>query len=152
MKNSTVETQKANDSVYKFVTLTSGKTQYTFSIVTGRFNYVSVCKNGNPYGSIAKQFVSFDQAQEVYKSPIVKAMILIAQNLLQETRSVETVRAEVKTISNELNSMVKACAKRGAIAKMTLAERQATLAKMAELNNNKIVKLTAIIAATTNHN
>lgn len=38
MKISVVETQKANESTYKFVTITSGKTQYSFSIVTGRFN------------------------------------------------------------------------------------------------------------------
>lgn len=152
MKNTPVETQKINESVYKFVTLTSGKSQYTFSIVTGKFNYVSVCKDGNPYGSIGKQFVSFDAAQEVYKSPMVKTMILLAQSLLNETRNVEHIRAEVKTINNELTSMVRACAKRGAIQKMTLAERKATLAKMEELNNSKIIKLTAIVAATTKLN
>lgn len=49
--------------------------------VTGRHNYVSVCKvTNNPLGGVmGKDFASWDHATRHYKSPAMKTALLMAE-------------------------------------------------------------------------
>lgn len=70
----------ANGSIYKSVIISKGKIKWSFTKVFGKINYVSIRKAyANPFGMTGKQFESFDQAQENYKSADVKSMILMAE-------------------------------------------------------------------------
>ena len=75
----------ANGTSYKAVTITKGKTSWTFLQVVGAFNYVSVRKNhANPFcNRLGTEFKSFDHAQEKYTDPNLKSMILMAEMALK---------------------------------------------------------------------
>jgi hypothetical protein len=77
---------KTTNSVYRYVTVESGKTVFGFMVRTieSRIDYVSVAKlSSNPFMTAGARFESFDAAQERYKSPLVKTMILLAESLLK---------------------------------------------------------------------
>jgi len=73
---------KANNSTYKSVVLQSNKNSYRILYVTGKFNYVSVKKENQPFSTLGKEFENFEKAQEHYKQPEIKTMLLFAQTLL----------------------------------------------------------------------
>ncbi len=85
MKNAQMEISEvsqliSNGSVYKTVAISKGKIKWVFTKVFGEINYVSIRKAyANPFGMTGKDFESFDQAQENYKSADVKSMILMAE-------------------------------------------------------------------------
>ena len=78
MKTSNLRKNEISNSIYRSVTVDSGKTSYTFCQVSGHFNYFTVTKNNMPFGLVGKDFTSFEAAQKAYKSPLVKTMMLIA--------------------------------------------------------------------------
>jgi hypothetical protein len=70
---------------YKYVVVKSGKTEYAFmsADLTHR-KYVAIKRvSANPWDSLGKEFESFGKAQEGYKSPLVKTMILLAESALK---------------------------------------------------------------------
>lgn len=81
MTITTVKTNITNDSIYRSITITEGKTKISFLRVKGYHNYVSIKNVDRPF-AIGKDFPSFDHAQRQYKSPKIQAMILIADAAL----------------------------------------------------------------------
>lgn len=73
---------EANNSLYNSVVLQSNKNIYRILYVTGKFNYVSVKKENQPFSILGKEFENFDKAQEHYKQSEIKTMLLFAQTLL----------------------------------------------------------------------
>ena len=71
----------ATQSTYGTLTITSGRSIWAFVEVTGKFNYVSICKkHANPFGGrLGKDYRRWDDAQGHYKSPQVKSFILMAE-------------------------------------------------------------------------
>lgn len=50
---------------------------FAVTIVTGRFNYVSIRKvTNNPFGTIGKEFANFTEAAKNYKSAEMKTELL----------------------------------------------------------------------------
>lgn len=50
---------------------------FAVTIVTGRYNYVSIRKvTNNPFGTIGKEFANFDEAARNYKSSEMKTELL----------------------------------------------------------------------------
>lgn len=66
-------------STYKGVNLTSGKTHYHIMQVSGKLNYVNVLNKNNPYSLLGRQFESFEEAKNAYKSPLIQTMLLMAE-------------------------------------------------------------------------
>lgn len=84
MQVSEVSQEIANGATYKVVEITGKKNTWAFMMVSGKYNYVTVRKvSNNPFGMLGKQFDSFDQAQENYKMPELKTMILLAETMLR---------------------------------------------------------------------
>lgn len=84
-KDMTITTNKPLETelgTYTSVVIKSGKTDYTFQKVVGKINRVSVYKNNTPFLSTGKDFLSFDEAQQHYKNPKLKTMILMAETAL----------------------------------------------------------------------
>jgi hypothetical protein len=67
------------DTYYNSVLITSGKLHYHFLQVTGYLEMVAITNMNSPWKSLGKQFKSFDDAQESYKMPKLKSMILMAE-------------------------------------------------------------------------
>lgn len=68
-------------TVYKGVRVNIGKTKWSVTQASGKFNYITVRKTyPNPFGMIGKEFESFNKAQEEYKSPEVKTMLLMVES------------------------------------------------------------------------
>jgi hypothetical protein len=82
MKSSEITSLETNGAKYSSVTISGHKNQYTFTRVAGKYNYVAILKMNNPYKTLGKQFESFDKAQEAYRLPELKTMILLAESLL----------------------------------------------------------------------
>lgn len=61
---------------YRYVTIISGSSSWTFGQVTGRYNYISVRKNhANPFGGLGNRYDSWEEAQAHYKSPQMKTFL-----------------------------------------------------------------------------
>jgi len=71
-----------NNSIYASVVLKSNKNTFRILKVSGKFNYVSIKKENQPFATLGKEFDNFDKAQEHYKQPEIKSMILFAESFL----------------------------------------------------------------------
>ena len=50
---------------------------YAVTVVTGKYNYVSILKlTNNPFRTIGKEFANFTEAAKNYKSPEMKTELL----------------------------------------------------------------------------
>lgn len=88
---SPVRTHKTDDGLntYRCVTISSGKKEYSVCMASGEFNYVNITdtKMMRIFNSTGKEFRSFDDAMQYYKSPGMKAMLLWAESILTESKN-----------------------------------------------------------------
>lgn len=78
-----INTTQANESSYIAVNFKNGKELWQILRVIGKLNYVSIEKlYPNPFCGGGARFENFDKAQERYKSPKIKTMILMAEEAL----------------------------------------------------------------------
>ena len=71
---------KANNSEYKSIVKTISGNDWMIMIVTGKINHVVVQKlTNNPFGTLGKEFKSFDDAKKHYKSPDMKMNLELAE-------------------------------------------------------------------------
>ena len=61
--------------------------------VTGRYNYVSICKkSNNPLGGVAgTDFKDWDEATRHYKSPAIKTALLMAEIEIRSMKNSHTI-------------------------------------------------------------
>lgn len=79
----TVNTLEQNGSTYKGIYFTACGNTWFAAQVTGKRNYVSIHKiTNNPFGLMGKEFANWDNVQEKYKQPEMKAALLIAETKL----------------------------------------------------------------------
>ena len=80
-----VSRNDSSGTSYKSVIIKNGKQQWSFMQASGKYNYVSVRKDhANPFRNLlGNEYDSWDNAQEKYKSPSVKTMILMAELALK---------------------------------------------------------------------
>lgn len=71
----TVET--INGATYTQTDITVKGQVYRVTVVTGKYNYVSILKvSNNPFKTLGKQFANFDEATRHYKTPEMKTELL----------------------------------------------------------------------------
>jgi hypothetical protein len=77
LKQNTMTTFTENNATYTTREILVRGNVFAVTIVTGRFNYVSIRKvTNNPFGTIGKDFANFDEAVKNYKSPEMKTELL----------------------------------------------------------------------------
>ena len=66
-----------NETIYTSYNINIGKTIFNVLVVTGKSNYVNICRvSNNVFGSLGKQFKNFDEAIENYSNPTMKLELL----------------------------------------------------------------------------
>jgi hypothetical protein len=66
-----------NEATYTTTKIDVKGNKYSVTVVTGKFNYVSVLKEtNNTFGTCGKEFLNFDAATRHYKSPEMKTALL----------------------------------------------------------------------------
>jgi hypothetical protein len=77
LKTNKMTTFTENNATYTTREILVRGNVFAVTIVTGRFNYVSVRKvTNNPFGPIGKDFANFDEAIKNYKSAEMKTELL----------------------------------------------------------------------------
>ena len=83
------ETTQSTYINYPFIALGN---KWTVIEVSGRFNYVNVCKQtNNPFKTIGTDFKSWDEATRHYKSPAIKTALLMAEIEIRSMKNSHTI-------------------------------------------------------------
>lgn len=66
-----------NGTIYTNYTINIGKTIFNVLVVTGKSNYINICRSSNNvFRSLGKQFNNFDEAVKNYSNPTMKLELL----------------------------------------------------------------------------
>lgn len=80
---SNVTTTTYGQTTYKQVVLNAGKDQWSFLVVSGQFNYISIRKEtNNPHKMAGKEFKNWQEVENHYKSANMQIAIMSAQTIL----------------------------------------------------------------------
>lgn len=68
---------------YKTIHIEEGKKKYAITERTGKYGYaITVRDMKSPHATLGKDFKSWDEAVSSYKSPLMKTMLLLAEEKL----------------------------------------------------------------------
>ena len=74
-----------NQSSYIHVQVQALGNKWSVMQVSGKHNYINIRKDtNNPFGGPGKDFPNWDAAQAHYKSPLMKAAIILAQSEINQ--------------------------------------------------------------------
>jgi len=82
--NTQVNTTTANNSTYKSVEIKANGSKWSFMQVSGKINYISVCKvTNNHFATLGKEFKSWEEVENHYNSREMQMAIFSAQTALE---------------------------------------------------------------------